>query len=245
MSELEEIEARIERDRAELGRSLGKLSDTLSAGGLTAKLDSAAKSSGGAIARQAIDVAKSNPAAFALAAAGLGLFLAHSANRHSKTGEPTLAAGSQPPASDDTPSNGKADRITKPAPSASSLRAEMERGLEDLPPAARARVLEARVAALQAQEKVEARSSNATSGGRRLFNAFPLAAGVAAFGAGAALAAFTSRRQGKGDTLSKRRDALLSAARQALNEERQALHAPVPLHPEGRPYRSGSARRHA
>ena len=111
MSELEEIEARIERDRAELGRSLGKLSDTLSAGGLTAELGSAAKSSGGAIARQAFDVAKSNPAAFALAAAGLGLFLAHSANRHSKTGEPTLAAGSQPPASDDTTSNGKADRI--------------------------------------------------------------------------------------------------------------------------------------
>ncbi|MGR3513532.1 MAG: hypothetical protein ACU0GG_12290 [Paracoccaceae bacterium] len=229
MTDLEQLEKRVERDRAALARSLDTLTDTLSTETIASEVSATLQGYGGELGNQAMKAAKENPAAFALVGAGLALLLS-GAGQHTR---PTATARPS-----DTAMAGfdarvaKADRKIKAtmsgttlSPTALRLRSAMDSGLDKLPANARSRVLRARQAALEAQERVEEQARKAAKGIQKTHHQQPLITGALAFGLGAIAAAFLPSTRQEDEMLGERRDALMAEAQRAMSEEMQKLSA--------------------
>lgn len=208
---LNDVERRVANDRAALARSLDLLSDTLAPDRLKEQAAKTAQRYGAELGGQAWQAARENPAAFSLVGAGLALLLSGAGRRSEGAAEI--------PAPQPEPRTRSADRTQPSAPSAGDLRAALHRGLETLPPEARARVTEAREAAISAQEAVERRAAKATGQANRVIRDNPVAAGAAAFGVGALAAMLIPATRREDELLGARRDAVLDHARKALDAE--------------------------
>jgi hypothetical protein len=106
---------------------------------------------------------------------------------------------------------------------AEQLRGRLHEGLDDLPDAAKARILEARLKAIEVQGAIEARLARTSDTMRKGAHENPLLVGAIAFGIGAAVAAALPRTSVENRNLGARRDRLLDEADHILREETAKL----------------------
>ena len=240
---LDDIERRVAEDRAALAESLDLLNETLAPERLRAEASSVVQDYGTDIRDQLWGAARENPAAFALVGAGLALLLSGGGRR--PEGEPISTrrkAGSTEAAmrSAETAGHAKVAPDAESAvdrPSARRLRSALDRGLDRLPPKARARVRDARLAAIRAQEDVERRASRLAARGDRVLHERPVEAAAVAFGIGALIAAFLPATRREDEAMGARRDRLMNQAQTAFERELDALQTHLA--------RSGSGERRA
>lgn len=227
MTDLNHLEARVEADRAALASSFDTLSDTLSPDSIAGDVGARLRGYSTEVGAQAIAAAKENPAALALFGAGLALMMAGKGRRAEDAGiahdpDVAMAGFDARVAKADASIRAQATGLER-SPEAWRLRAAMDRGLSVLPEPARARVLKARTAALEAQEKVEARAKAAARHVKRTHNDQPMIAGALAFGLGAIAAALLPGTRREDALLGAKRDALMAEARRAMTEELAVL----------------------
>ncbi|MEO0744425.1 MAG: hypothetical protein AAFY49_03665, partial [Pseudomonadota bacterium] len=103
--------------------------------------------------------------------------------------------------------------------SASRMRAALHAGLDKLPPEAKARILNAREAAISAQDAVERRTARMAGQAHTMARQNPVACAAAAFGAGALVAALLPSTRREDALLGARRDAMMAQAQQMLQAE--------------------------
>lgn len=115
--------------------------------------------------------------------------------------------------------------MTEHSQSASVLSAALDRGLDKLSPQARARVIEARKAAIGAQQAVEKRARKAAKASQTFVHDQPLAAGALALGVGILAGALLPNTRKEDKLLGHRRDQLMRHAQKVFNEELDKLHA--------------------
>lgn len=229
MADLERLEERVAEDRAALASSFDALTDTLSTERIATELNATVKGYGGEIGAQAIKAAKENPAAFALVGAGLALLLS-GAGRRGPASSAAQPAGQAMEGFDARVA--KADAAMKAemsgtsmSPTALKLRASLDRGLDKLPDGARRRVLKARKAALDAQERVEAQARKTAKDIHRAHRKQPMVTGALAFGLGAVIAAFLPGTRREDELLGTKRDALMAEAQRVMSDEMANLRA--------------------
>ncbi|MFD0982252.1 hypothetical protein [Tropicimonas aquimaris] len=230
-----DIEQRVARDRAALADTLDQLSDTLAPERLKAEARQTLDRYGRDIGGQLWDATRENPAAFAMLGAGLALLLGN-ASRRSDAAAAEDPAQAVPPAQAMAGFDARvaaADREMRAemtgrsdeVPRAERMRAALGSGLNRLPPAARQRVIDARIAAIRAQEAVERRARRVTRKSEALIEQQPVVAGAAAFGVGVLLAAFLPGTRQEDALLGRHRDEAMRAAHAALSRELEALQA--------------------
>ena len=232
---LSQIEARVAEDRAALARSLDMMTSALAPD----QLKGAAAGYGREISGQLWGAARENPAAFALVGAGLALILTNVARRPDDAAQQSAPHGSERPGPAAVPPQeamagfdqrlAAADQKLRDASEtqsefrASQLREALNKGLEKLPPSARARVLDARRRAITAQESVERQAARATAKAQRIASDQPVATAAAAFGVGALFAALLPSTSREDALMGAERDRLMNEARSALAREVDAL----------------------
>lgn len=234
MSNINKIEHEAAAERQKLASSLDALNAAISPDNVKQHAAVLAETYGGDLGRQAWGMAKQNPAAFALVGAGLTLMLSGTGSRP-ETRRPALVATAP-----DDAMIGFDDRVKaadaqmkqeyaatmepEKAPRAAWLRKKMNDGLDTLPDAARARVLNARKAALDAQERVEAQARDASQKSKTFMHDQPLAVGAIAVGLGALIGALLPSTRREDNMLGEHRDAVMSAAKSTLQEELNKVH---------------------
>jgi len=235
--DLNDIEAQVARDRADLARSLDILGETLSPDRLKDQAARTADSLGKDIGGQAWDAARENPAAFALVGAGLALLLSGAGRRGETDGHVSASpqAAESPEAMQGFDERvAKADaqiRRTAQPPAQPSrrqatarhLRDTLSHGLDKLPPDARRHVTNARLAAIDAQETVERHAARIAQKSSAFVTDQPIAVGAAAFGIGALIATILPGTRPEDETMGRTRDALMARAGDALRTETEAM----------------------
>ncbi len=106
---------------------------------------------------------------------------------------------------------------------AETLRARIEDGLDGLPDSAKARIRQAREAAISVHARAEAEASRAAQAARNTAHDNPLLVGALALAAGAALAAMLPRTQVEDRTIGSHRDRLFDEADRVFREEKAKL----------------------
>ena len=234
MSDYKTIERTAAAERQELAASLDALSSAVNPENLQTHAAALAENYGGDIGRQAWGAAKQNPAAFALVGAGIGLLLTGTGTRPdarppAQTLVPTDRAyvgfDARVEAADQELKQEEAEMYQpQTEPRAAWLRAKLNDGLDALPPAAQKRVVAAREAVLEAQEKVEAKSRATAQKSQTFMQDQPIAVGALALGFGALLGALLPSTRREDDLLGEYRDAAMAAARTTLKEEIDKAH---------------------
>lgn len=226
------LEQQVEADRRRLAAALSGLTGAVAPQAAAQQLAAAASGYGGELGRQALAAARRNPAGLVLAGAGLALMFTGT-GRRPRHAAPAPAA--VPPAAAmagfdarvaaaDAAIKKEMTGMSDESLRTSKMRETLNAGLDALPEAARKRVLAARSAALQAQEKVEAHAARAAARGRSFYDDNPLAAGAIALGLGALIGALLPATRREDELLGAHRDALAARAEAALREEMDRLH---------------------
>jgi len=109
-------------------------------------------------------------------------------------------------------------------PRAAWLREKLNDGLDALPDSARTRVLDARKAALDAQERVEAQARKAAQKSQTFMHNQPLAVGALAVGMGALIGALLPSTRREDELLGEHRDAVMAVAKNTLQDELDKAH---------------------
>lgn len=234
MSDFDKIERNAAAERQKFAGSLDALSSAVSPENLKQHAAVLIENYGGDLGRQAWGAARQNPAAFALAGAGLGLLLTGTGSRpETRRPDRNLVPTSEAyvgfdervaAAEGDTREEIESMSDTGNAPRAAWLRAKLNDGLDALPDGARERVIDARRAALDAQEKVEAQARKTAQKSRTFMDDQPLAVGAIALGVGALIGALLPSTRREDDLLGERRDAVMAAAKSTLQEEIDKAH---------------------
>lgn len=232
MPDLDTLEARLEADRAALVQSLDALTASLSPDRVKNEISSTVQACGGELGSQVWRAARDNTAAFSLVGAGLGLLLTGVGKR--STPSNTTGQARDPKAAmigfDDRVR--KADMalkekeitaMTSTHSKASRLRAALDSGLDKLPEASRQRVIKAREAAAEAQEKVEAQAARLARKTSTFAYEHPLAAGALGLGVGALIGALLPSSRSEDQMLGAQRDAMMQRAKDALQQELETL----------------------
>lgn len=219
----QDLEKTIEADRGMLERTLGQLTQAISPEQISNTVAREVQARGGTIGVTVMDAARANPAGAVLVGVGLAALLAGPKRPQP---EPPYDTRENPT------SRGFSDRDTlipefdarvsaadSAEPRAPKLRAALNAGLGNLPAPARERVLQARRAALDVQEKLDMKASQAARRARSYHHRQPLSTGALALGLGAVVAGLLPRTRVEDDMLGARRDALLEQAELALRDE--------------------------
>ncbi|KIC17366.1 hypothetical protein [Leisingera sp. ANG-DT] len=232
MPEIDNLEKKVDADRRKLAASLSGVTDMLAPQSVTKQLKATAHGYGGQLSQQAVAAAKRNPAALVLTGAGLALMFAGTGRRPtSPVANPTavpledsFAGFDNRVAAADAAMKKEMTGMSKESFRSTNMRETLNAGLDGLPEAARKRVLNARGAALQAQEKLEAHASKAAARGQTFFEENPLAAGAIALGLGALIGALLPSTRREDEVLGAHRDALAAKAEKALRDEMDKLY---------------------
>lgn len=235
MSDYKSIERAAAGERQKLAASLDTLSSAISPENVQSQAAVMAEAYGGDIGRQAWTAAKQNPAAFALVGAGIGLLLTGTGTRpEAQQPDTNLVPTDDAYAGFDArvaaaeteikqEATGMSEQDT--APRAAWLRAKLHDGLDALPEEARERVMKARHAVIDAQEKVEMKARETKQKSATFLNEQPLAVGALALGVGALIGALLPSTRREDDLLGEHRDAAMASARSALKTELEKAHA--------------------
>lgn len=202
---LDSIERRVAEDREALARSLDKLSAAVDSDHVKTQLSQTAETYG----RQVWDKTRENPAAFALLSAGAAILLSGLGQRSERPlDHAAVDRGAEP-----------RPFVHREPPHSGRMRAALNRGLDKLPTAARQKVVQARAAAIRAQESVERRTRGFTDKPAGIVQRYPLESAALGLGLGAICAALLPSTRQEDEYLGRRRDALMAAARDALGRE--------------------------
>ena len=220
------LEQIIEADRSMLERALGQLTQAISPEQISNRVAREVQTRGGTLGTSVMDAARANPAGAVLVGVGIAALLAGPKRPHAAPSHDVRDTATAQGFSGRDPLTSKFDRRVEAAdaaedaePRAPKLRAALNAGLASLPEPARERVLETRRAALDVQEKLDAKAAAAARRARSFHQRQPLSTGAVALGLGAVLAAVLPRTRVEDDMLGARRDALLEQAELALRDE--------------------------
>lgn len=231
-----EIERKIAAERGALAETLEIILASVAPDKIAGTLADTVQREGGAV----IDIARRNPGALALMGLGAAWMAANAAritpetvvydDRPTETVRGFPGDGTLPTqgvdariASADLASRGgvvpTAPAQKKPRASAAQMRRALDRGLDQLPPAARKRVRDARKAAISAQEKLEARAKQTAADLERLAYRNPLAVGGMSAAIGALVGAVLPGSEAEDRLLGAQSDLLMREAEAALRDE--------------------------
>jgi ElaB/YqjD/DUF883 family membrane-anchored ribosome-binding protein len=228
MSDVERLSQSVAADRARLAATLDALSSTVSPQSIAQDLSAAATDIGGDLAQKAWSTLRDQPAGGLLVTIGLGLLAAGSQRRSEPQPAPqpvlvdpeeALTGFDARVAQADATMKADMAGTLEPAPKAAKLRAALNAGLDQLPPKARLRVIKAREAAISAQESIERQTRRAARKTKGFVYDQPLTVGAIALGFGVLAGTLLPGTRREDALLGARRDALLSDARNALEEE--------------------------
>ncbi len=235
MSRFEDIEKEAAHERQELASSLDALSSAVNPDNLKQHVSVLAEHYGGDLGRQAWGAAKDNPAAFALVGAGLALLFTGTGTRPETRDPKPIAVPPQQALVGFDERVAAADAAMKKeeisgmyeqdtSPRAEWLREKLNDGLDALPSSARAQVLKARKAALNAQEAVEAQAHRAAEKSKTFMHDQPIAVGAIAVGLGALVGSLLPSTRREDYYLGEKRNAAMAAAKSTLQEELDKAH---------------------
>jgi hypothetical protein len=223
---LHDIERNIEADRTMLSRTLSQLSQALSPEQISSTVAREVQTRGGTIGHTVLETARANPAGALLVGVGLAALIA-GPNRPEP--EPAYDTRSKPIVagqSGQDPLTAEFDRRVAAAedaadkePLAPRMRAALNKGLANLPAPARRRVIEAREAAIAAQEKLDRKVSIAARKARSFHYRQPLSTAAIAAALGAVIATVLPRTRAEDEMLGAKRDALLEQAELTWRDE--------------------------
>ena len=225
--DINDLERDVETERGLLDRALGQLTEAMSPQRVSATLTNEFKARGGTLGKTAMDMARANPAGALLL--GLGAVALLAGPRH-PTNRPAYAKGSN-----DTPETRLRDDVLTDefdervaaaeaaGPRAPRMRAALNKGLANLPEPARKRVLQARTAAIDLQEKLDRNAALAARKARSIHRRQPFLSAAVAAGFGAIAAALLPRSRFEDETMGAQRDALMQQAEFALHDELRRL----------------------
>lgn len=233
---LTDLEQRVALERAALADTLDQLGTALAPDRLKTEARDTLDRYGRDIGGQLWDATRENPAAFAMLGAGLALLLGNGTRRPDDAARTPAESTPRavPPtqamtgfdarvAAADSDLRSRMTGTAPDVPRAERLRAALDQGLDRLTPAARRRVIDARVAAIRAQEAVEKRARRMARKSETLVKDQPIAIGAAALGVGVLLAGILPGTRQEDATLGRRRDAAMRAAKAALAREVDAI----------------------
>jgi ElaB/YqjD/DUF883 family membrane-anchored ribosome-binding protein len=176
------------------------------------------------LAKAAMNGAKRNPSGLALIGIGAAL-IALSAN---KKEEATLTSYDDMGSHDDRIARADAKMQARTramtgrfaqTESASSLRKSLDKGLDHLSPEARARVTEARLKAIDAQEAVERHARQTSAQAREAHQSQPFLTGAVVAGIGALIGALLPSTKAEADMMGATRDKMMRDAEAVMREE--------------------------
>lgn len=238
------LEADITEERNALARSLDELSSEFSPEKLVNSVGDTLKSQSESLANTIVQGARENPVALGLMGAGLAWLLVskstdstqnkghatydtppapgpkrdHEASSLSDPGRIAAAGGQMHEPRHDDPSRLDTAK-TYVRQTAQQMRDTLNDGTEKLSDAARARVVQAREKALDAQARVEATAGRAVRSGRNFYTENPLIVGAGIAVAGAAVAFALPRTDTEDRLYGRQRDALVHEAERIFHEE--------------------------
>jgi len=228
MSNIDHISKQVEADRARLAGTLDDLTDTVKPQSLAEELTASANDIGGDLAQKAWGTLRENPAGGLLVTIGLGLLASGTQRRPLPVARPTPAAVYPDEAlvgfdarvaQADEAIRADMSGELEARPEASRMKAALNSSLDSLPPKARKRVLKAREAAISAQESIERQTRRAAQKTKGFVYEQPLTVGALALGFGVLAGTLLPGTRREDALLGKRRDALMTDARNALEEE--------------------------
>lgn len=223
----EEIESGIAAERAALADTLSQLTDRASLDSLIGDTAGALRGAGAQTGAALNRAAKDHPVALATAGAGLALLAFGAARALSTPKTPDEPEWPSPmaPSAESQPMHqimGDAEKEESDfAKRYEAVAARLSDGLESLSSEARTRVLRARMKAHAAQRELDAASRTALRKTQSAFDAHPLAFGLGAVAAGAAVAAALPRGRAELRRHKELRDALYQRAADILSEEKR------------------------
>lgn len=206
---VEQFERRVAEHREALAASLETLGAAVDPDRMKAEAARTAETYG----REALSYAHENAAAAALIGLGATLLVSGIGRREQRDGKPRAATDT---ARMSAPTH-------SPAVTARRMRETLGKGLERLPPSAQRRVMDARRAALRAQEQVERHTGKMTRRGTEFTRTHPVETGALAFGLGVLAAALIPETHREDEWMGARRDRLVDAARDSLARELHEL----------------------
>ena len=193
------LEAEISQERADLAETLTSIAEGFKPSAMIESWDKSAPE----LAQKAVTAAKENPLAVGVIGAGIALL--------------ALGARQAPPAAEVKATAAKAaDTVKK---SAAQMRETLYDQTNELSDVARARIIEARLKAIDAQERIERGAVKAVKSSENAYQTNPLliCAGFAA--AAGAVAMSLPRTETEDRTFGDHRDALVDKAEAILSEE--------------------------
>ncbi|MFP7673849.1 hypothetical protein ACG74X_10910 [Marivita sp. S0852] len=221
--DLKSLESKADHHRAQAHTALASLIRAFAPSKLGHQAVEKASGASEDIAQAALHHARANPAGLALI--GLGVALV-ALNRPSTPKPDALGTEAERIARADAQLQARA-RVTSKAPpqSASKMRKMLDSGLDQLPPSARERVIDARLKALDAQEAVERNTRKLAAQAREAHQAQPLTTALAVAGVGALIGALLPSTRTEGALLGAKRDQLLRSAEATLKAELAEIEA--------------------
>jgi len=228
MHNLDHISDDVENSRAQLARSLDALTETVQPKRLAQEVSTSATDIGTQLAQKAWGSVRENPAGGLLMTIGMGLLAS------GNTARPVPVEQPRPTSVDpDVAFEGFEDRVAEADAQiratmtgqsneglqASTLKSALNSGLDQLPPRARKRVIQAREAAISAQEKVERQAKIVTRKSKTLMHEQPLMVGAVALGLGVLAGTLLPGTRREDAVMGQQRDALMAKAQAVLADE--------------------------
>lgn len=220
--DLNDLERNVENERGLLDTALEKLMDALSPERVSATLSDEFQSRGGALGKSAVDMARANPAGALLVGLGAVALLAGPKTPRNRPAYDRRNDGEvESHLRDDVLTDEFDARVAaaEEGPRAPRMRAAINKGLASLPEPARKRVLKARHAAVDLQERLDRSASDAARKAKSLHASQPFLSAAVAAGFGAIAASLLPRTRLEDETMGAQRDALMEQAELTLRDE--------------------------
>lgn len=216
MPDAEELERNAETHRAQLTDRISALSALVTPQAAAQRAVGQTADLGQTVTKALFDGAKNAPSGFVLVGIGAAMIALNS----SRNGKTPPTERDQMDAQQD-----RTARLTRPvqqgakAQSASVLRKSLDKGLDKLPPDARARVTEARLKVIEAQEKLDRQARRSAEQARKTHQGQPFLTGVIAAGIGALIGALLPSTKAEADLMGAARDRMMRDAEALLQAE--------------------------
>lgn len=216
MPDAEELERNAETHRAQLTDRISALAASVNPQAAAQRAVGQNSDLGETVTKALLDGAKNAPSGFVLVGIGAAMIALNTG----RTGTAQPTERDQMDAQQD-----RTARLTRPAQpgakvhSASTLRKSLDKGLDKLPPEARARVTEARLKVIDAQEKLDRQAKRGAEQARKAHQGQPLLTGVIAAGIGALIGALLPSTKAEADLMGATRDRMMRDAEALLQAE--------------------------
>lgn len=223
---VQELENNIEVERTMLERTLTQLTQALSPEQISGTVAREVQARGGSIGSSVVDAARANPAGAVLVGVGIAALLAGPKRQQNRPAYDDRTVATARGQSGQKVLTGEfdarvaaAEKAQSDEPKAGAMRSALNSGLANLPEPARRRVVKAREAAIDAQEKIDRQAAIAARKARSFHYRQPFSTAALAIGVGAIVATLLPRTRTEDEMLGSKRDALMQQAELTLRDE--------------------------